>query len=171
MTSEDSEVTESVYEDMKTYKNASNPRRSRRKKMRKTFGSRERPKTATLPHPSILDETLKDKVDMTLTKKDLLAAVKLCNNEPGAHATIPTRWEFAGTQIDSWDQNRFMFLIFTPNIVLCTFFRWLQMRHNSHLAKPTRLLSLKVITFQHCTKTIGWQKHLDISTSSAWWNK
>ena len=91
MTSEDSEVTESVYEDMKTYKNASNPRRSRRKKMRKTFGSRERPKTATLPHPSILDETLKDKVDMTLTKKDLLAAVKLCNNEPGAHATIPTR--------------------------------------------------------------------------------
>ena len=24
--------------------------------------SRERPKTATLPHPSILDETLKDKV-------------------------------------------------------------------------------------------------------------
>ena len=31
------------------------------------------------------------KVDMTLTKKDLLAAVKLCNNEPGAHATIPTR--------------------------------------------------------------------------------
>ena len=77
--------------------------------------SRERPKTATLPHPSILDETLKDKVrqqtmmitfklyyysnsplyllqvDMTLTKKDLLAAVKLCNNEPGAHATIPTR--------------------------------------------------------------------------------
>ena len=31
-------------------------------------------------------------VDMTLTKKDLLAAVKLCNNEPGAHATIPTRY-------------------------------------------------------------------------------
>ena len=29
---------------------------------------------------------------MTLTKKDLLAAVKLCNNEPGAHATIPTRY-------------------------------------------------------------------------------
>ena len=93
MTSEDSEaVTESVYEDMKNYKQASNPRRSRRKKMRKTI-SRERPKTATLPHPSILDETLKDKVDMTLTKKDLLAAVKLCNNtQPGAaHATNPTR--------------------------------------------------------------------------------
>ena len=92
MTSEDSEVTESVYEDMKTYKKgfSINPRRSRRKKMRKTI-SRERPKTATLLHPSILDETLKDKVDMTLTKKDLLAAVKLCNNEPGAHATIPTR--------------------------------------------------------------------------------
>ena len=102
MTSEDSEVTESVYEDMKTYKNgpASNPRRSRRKKMRKTLGSRERerPKTATLPHPSILDETLKDKVDMTLTKKDLLAAVKLCNNEPGAHATIPTRSECVSVQ-------------------------------------------------------------------------
>ena len=92
MTSEDSEVTESVYEDMKTYRKGlpTNPRRSRRKKMRKT-ALRERPKTATLPHPSILDETLKDKVDMTLTKKDLLAAVKLCNNEPGAHATIPTR--------------------------------------------------------------------------------
>lgn len=90
MTSEESEVTESVYEDMKNYRLASNPRRSRRKKMRKAM-SRERPKTATLPHPSILDETLKDKVDMTLTKKDLLAAVKLCNNEPGAHATIPTR--------------------------------------------------------------------------------
>ena len=81
MTSEDSEVTESVYEDMKTYKSGypANPRRSRRKKMRKTE-LRERPKTATLPHPNILDETLKDKVDMTLTKKDLLAAVKLCNN-------------------------------------------------------------------------------------------
>ena len=62
--------------------------------MRKTLGSRERerPKTATLPHPSILDETLKDKVDMTLTKKDLLAAVKLCNDGSGAHATNPTRY-------------------------------------------------------------------------------
>ena len=40
MTSEDSEVTESVYEDMKTYKLGhglpANPRRSRRKKMRRT---------------------------------------------------------------------------------------------------------------------------------------
>ena len=40
MTSEDSEVTESVYEDMKTYKLGHglppNPRRSRRKKMRRT---------------------------------------------------------------------------------------------------------------------------------------
>ena len=72
-----------------------NPRRSRRRKIPR---SRERPKTATLPHPSILDETLKDKVDMTLTKKDLLAAVKLCNNEPGAHATIPTRSECVSVQ-------------------------------------------------------------------------
>ena len=40
----------------------------------------ERPKTATLPRPKVLDESLKDKLDMTLTKKELLAAVKLCSD-------------------------------------------------------------------------------------------
>merc|ERR1712223_1310678 len=40
----------------------------------------ERPKTATLKRPSILDESLKDKVDMTLTKKELMTAVKLCSD-------------------------------------------------------------------------------------------
>ena len=39
-----------------------------------------RPKTATLKRPHILDESLKDKVDMTLTKKEFLAAVKLCSD-------------------------------------------------------------------------------------------
>ena len=39
-----------------------------------------RPKTATLKRPHILDESLKDKVDMTLTKKEFLAAVKLCTD-------------------------------------------------------------------------------------------
>ena len=89
MTTEESEVTESVYEDMSRKAGfPPNPRRSRRRKRM----SRERPKTATLSHPNILDETLKDKVDMTLTKKDLLAAVKLCNDRSGAHhATNPTR--------------------------------------------------------------------------------
>ena len=54
-------------------------RRSKRKRDRKRDES-ERPKTATLPRPSILDESLKDKLDMTLTKKELLAAVKLCSD-------------------------------------------------------------------------------------------
>ena len=39
-----------------------------------------RPKTATLKRPHILDESLKDKVDMTLAKKEFLAAVKLCSD-------------------------------------------------------------------------------------------
>lgn len=90
MTSEDSEVTESVYEDSSRKAGfPPNPRRSRRRRARRA--SRERPKTATLPHPNILDETLKDKVDMTLTKKDLLAAVKLCNDGTTVHATTGTR--------------------------------------------------------------------------------
>lgn len=90
MNSEDSEVTESNYEDCGRKAGfPPNPRRSRRRRLRKA--SRERPKTATLPHPNILDETLKDKVDMTLTKKDLLAAVKLCNDATSVHATTATR--------------------------------------------------------------------------------
>ena len=52
MTSEESEaVTESVAESV-------NPRRTRRRRLRRPK-SRERPATATLAHPSILDETLK----------------------------------------------------------------------------------------------------------------
>ncbi len=43
-------------------------------------GLDSRPKTATLKRPHILDESLKDKVDMTLTKKEFLAAVKLCTD-------------------------------------------------------------------------------------------
>ena len=43
-------------------------------------GVEGRPKTATLKRPHILDESLKDKVDMTLTKKEFLAAVKLCSD-------------------------------------------------------------------------------------------
>jgi hypothetical protein len=39
-----------------------------------------RPKTATLKRPYILDESLKDKVDMTLTRKAFMAAVKLCSD-------------------------------------------------------------------------------------------
>ncbi len=41
----------------------------------------QRPKTAVLKRPVVLDETLKDKVDMTLTKKQFLAAVKLCKEK------------------------------------------------------------------------------------------
>ena len=37
----------------------------------------QRPRTAVLKRPAVLDESLKDKVDMTLTKKQFLAAVKL----------------------------------------------------------------------------------------------
>ena len=55
MTSEESEVTESVTEGMVK---ASNPRRLRRRRVRRPV-SRERPATATLAHPNILDETLK----------------------------------------------------------------------------------------------------------------
>ena len=49
--SEDSEVTESVSE-------GPNPRRNRRRRPRRQT-SRERPSTATLDHPNVLDETLK----------------------------------------------------------------------------------------------------------------
>lgn len=60
-------------------------RRKRSKKIRSdnTMSSGDdesRPKTATLKRPHILDESLKDKVDMTLTKKEFLAAVKLCTD-------------------------------------------------------------------------------------------
>ena len=40
-----------------------------------------RPRTAVLKRPRVLDESLKDKLDMTLTKKQFLAAVKLVKNK------------------------------------------------------------------------------------------
>ena len=60
-------------------------RKSRRKRERdrhKTSVSADddRPRTATLKRPFILDETLKDKVDMSLTKKEFMMAVKLCSD-------------------------------------------------------------------------------------------
>ena len=55
-------------------------RRRERKRASPSTSLSERPNTATLPKPNILDESLKDKVDMTLTKKGLLAAVKLCSD-------------------------------------------------------------------------------------------
>lgn len=56
-------------------------KRKRERKGRSSSGDDDhRPKTATLKRPHILDETLKDKVDMTLTKKEFLAAVKLCSD-------------------------------------------------------------------------------------------
>ena len=54
-------------------------RRRRGKKERRL----ERPRTAVLKHPAVLDEALKDKVDMTMTKKRFLAAVKLCTSGIG----------------------------------------------------------------------------------------
>lgn len=48
--------------------------------MPETKARRIRPHTAILRKPTILDETLKDKVDMAMTKKQFLAAVKLCTD-------------------------------------------------------------------------------------------
>ena len=66
-------------------KNRPNRRKRERKKANEVNTSsgdeaEGRPKTATLKRPHILDESLKDKVDMTLTKKEFLAAVKLCSD-------------------------------------------------------------------------------------------
>ena len=44
-------------------------------------GRLARPRTAVLKRPRVLDESLKDKLDMTLTKKQFLAAVKLVKNK------------------------------------------------------------------------------------------
>ena len=45
------------------------------------MGRLARPRTAVLKRPRVLDESLKDKLDMTLTKKQFLAAVKLVKNK------------------------------------------------------------------------------------------
>ena len=47
-----------------------------------------------------------------------------------------------------------MFLILTPDIVLCTFFRSFQMRHFTHIWQnpPDFFARYQVITFQHCIK-------------------
>ena len=57
-----------------------------------------RPKTATLKRPHILDESLKDKVDMTLTKKEFLAAVKLCSDVAVQRGLPNMRLKAAGKQ-------------------------------------------------------------------------
>ena len=57
---------------------------SRRRGDKSTSGRIQRPKTAVLKRPVILDEALKDKLDMTMTKKQFLAAVKLCKKENGS---------------------------------------------------------------------------------------
>lgn len=59
-----------------------------RRNRRKTSRNRkiDRPTTAVLKRPIILDETLKDKVDMTMTKKQFLAAFKLCSDEAKSKA-------------------------------------------------------------------------------------
>ncbi len=57
MTSEDCEVTESVSEGGPSSRTF-NPRRTKRRRQRRAV-SRERPATATLAHPNILDESLK----------------------------------------------------------------------------------------------------------------
>ena len=57
MTSEDCEVTESVSEGGPSSRTI-NPRRTKRRRQRRA-ASRERPATATLAHPNILDESLK----------------------------------------------------------------------------------------------------------------
>lgn len=77
------------------------PRRVRRK--RRESWKAERPKTAVLMHPAILDETLKDKIDMTLTKKQFLAALKLCNDTVISQRSIPVmrkKWAPVGFKRD-----------------------------------------------------------------------
>ncbi len=64
-----------------------------------------RPKTATLKRPHILDETLKDKVDMTLTKKEFLAAVKLCSDVAVQRGLPNMRLRAAGSKNNSATGN------------------------------------------------------------------
>ena len=59
----------------------------------------QRPRTAVLKRPAVLDESLKDKLDMTLTKKQFLAAVKLVKTKmafrAGQEAFVPRRNKMA----------------------------------------------------------------------------
>ncbi|TRY67253.1 hypothetical protein TCAL_02938 [Tigriopus californicus] len=74
-----------------------------RRKRRESVWRAERPKTAVLMHPAILDETLKDKIDMTLTKKQFLAALKLCNDNVVSQRPIPVmrkKWAPVGFKRD-----------------------------------------------------------------------
>ncbi len=62
--------------------NNNNKDENRRNRRRTSRHRRiDRPTTAVLKRPIILDESLKDKVDMTMTKKQFLAAFKLCSDE------------------------------------------------------------------------------------------
>jgi hypothetical protein len=56
----------------------------------------QRPKTAVLKRPVVLDESLKDKLDMTLTKKQFLAAVKLCKVKIAFLPTMRNRMAAVG---------------------------------------------------------------------------
>ena len=55
----------------------------------------QRPRTAVLKRPAVLDESLKDKLDMTLTKKQFLAAVKLVKNKMAFRQELPRRNKMA----------------------------------------------------------------------------
>ena len=53
-------------------------RKARRKRSLSTQRRLRRPSTAVLKKPTVLDETLRDKIDMTMTNKEFLSALKLC---------------------------------------------------------------------------------------------
>ena len=64
----------------KTVTRKSRRKRERDRHKKSADDDDDRPRTATLKRPFILDETLKDKVDMSLTKKEFMMAVKLCSD-------------------------------------------------------------------------------------------
>ena len=52
----------------------------RRSKLNKTANNKgQRPTTAVLLKPKVLDESLKDKIDMSMTKKQFMSALKICD--------------------------------------------------------------------------------------------
>ena len=77
-TDDDNDVETSLSDDFGT--TWTRKRTKRLKKRWKRERRLERPSTAVLKRPRILDESLRDKVDMTMTKKHFLAAFKLCTD-------------------------------------------------------------------------------------------
>jgi hypothetical protein len=76
---EDDETPDSQSEDVSPVRASARNRRTPPRRRLRRPGNDSRPRTAILRRPIILDETLKDKVDMTMTKKQFLVAVKLCD--------------------------------------------------------------------------------------------